>query len=187
MTRDDLFNTNAGIVRDVAESAAKTCPKAFLGIITNPVNSTLPIASEVFKNNECYDPKRIFGVTLLDVVRAQTFVSELKVILSNANFWFIAILEFGCCPNQSECGRRTFRSDHCPTIVPMSAQSSTHRCRNKGTQRANSRGRHGSCEGEGWCGKTIALSLVINYNMRIINVNLREIPGIRYSFNGPCC
>jgi len=63
MTRDDLFNTNAGIVRDVAEAAAKTCPKAFLGIITNPVNSTLPIASEVYKNNNCYDPKRLFGIT----------------------------------------------------------------------------------------------------------------------------
>ncbi|CAK5110499.1 unnamed protein product [Meloidogyne enterolobii] len=78
MTRDDLFNTNAAIVRDVAEAAAKACPNAFLSIITNPVNSNLPIASEVYKNNDCYDPKKIFGVTLLDVVRAQTFVSELK-------------------------------------------------------------------------------------------------------------
>ena len=49
MTRDDLFNTNAGIVRDLAEAAAKTCPKAFLAIITNPVNSTVPIACEVYK------------------------------------------------------------------------------------------------------------------------------------------
>lgn len=79
MTRDDLFNTNAAIVRDVAEAAAKACPNAFLSIITNPVNSNLPIACEVYKNNGCYDPKKIFGVTLLDVVRAQTFVSELKV------------------------------------------------------------------------------------------------------------
>lgn len=78
MTRDDLFNTNAGIVRDVAEVSAKTCPNAFFGLITNPVNSTLPIASEVYKNNNCYDPKRIFGITLLDIVRAQTFISELK-------------------------------------------------------------------------------------------------------------
>jgi len=78
MTRDDLFNTNATIVRDIAEAAAKVCPKAFMCIITNPVNSTVPVASEVFKNNDCYDPKRIFGVTLLDIVRAQTFVAELK-------------------------------------------------------------------------------------------------------------
>nr|CAD2176718.1 unnamed protein product [Meloidogyne enterolobii] len=47
MTNDDLFNTNAAIVRDVAEAAAKACPDAFLSIITNPVNSNLPIASEV--------------------------------------------------------------------------------------------------------------------------------------------
>ncbi|KAE9554492.1 hypothetical protein FO519_002303 [Halicephalobus sp. NKZ332] len=78
MTRDDLFNVNAGIVRDLSEAAAKICPKAFVAIITNPVNSTVPIAAEVYKNNGVYDPRRIFGVTTLDVVRAQAFVAELK-------------------------------------------------------------------------------------------------------------
>ncbi|KAI6236646.1 malate dehydrogenase [Aphelenchoides besseyi] len=78
MTRDDLFNTNAGIVRDLAEAAAKIAPKAFVAIITNPVNSTVPIVAEVYKNNDVYDPKRIFGVTTLDVVRAQAFVAEAK-------------------------------------------------------------------------------------------------------------
>lgn len=79
MSRDDLFASNAGVVRDIAEAAAKACPKAFLAIITNPVNSTVPIASEVYKNNGVYDPKRIFGVTSLDIVRAQAFIAELKV------------------------------------------------------------------------------------------------------------
>lgn len=79
MTRDDLFNTNAGIVRDLCDAAAKTCPKALIAIITNPINSTVPIACEVFRKNGVLDPKRIFGVTMLDIVRAQTFVSELKV------------------------------------------------------------------------------------------------------------
>jgi malate dehydrogenase len=78
MTRDDLFNTNAGIVRDLCDAAAKTCPKAFIAIITNPVNSTVPIASEVFRKNRVLDPKRIFGVTTLDIVRAQAFVAGLK-------------------------------------------------------------------------------------------------------------
>lgn len=78
MTRDDLFNTNASIVRDLCDAAAKHCPKAFIAIISNPVNSTVPIASEVFKKNNVYDPKRIFGVTTLDVVRANTFVAEAK-------------------------------------------------------------------------------------------------------------
>ncbi|RKP27242.1 malate dehydrogenase, NAD-dependent [Syncephalis pseudoplumigaleata] len=76
MTRDDLFNTNAGIVRDLATACAKTCPEAKILIIANPVNSTVPIVSEVFKQHNVYDPKRIFGVTTLDVVRASRFVSE---------------------------------------------------------------------------------------------------------------
>ena len=78
MTRDDLFNTNAGIVKTLAEAAAKACPKAHLLIISNPVNSTVPIVAEVLKKKGVFDPKRLFGVTTLDVVRASTFVSAVK-------------------------------------------------------------------------------------------------------------
>lgn len=76
MTRDDLFNTNAGIVRDLALAISKACPKALVGIITNPVNSCVPIASEVLKKAGTYDPNRIFGVSTLDVVRAQAFIGD---------------------------------------------------------------------------------------------------------------
>ena len=75
--------------------------QAFIALITNPVNSTVPIAIEVsggfvphqfykirsvqvLKNNGIDGRKRVFGVTTLDVVRAQAFVSELKVIRSRA-------------------------------------------------------------------------------------------------------
>ncbi|PWN92041.1 malate dehydrogenase [Acaromyces ingoldii] len=75
MTRDDLFNTNASIVRDLAKTAAKVAPKAHLLVISNPVNSTVPIVAEVFKKAGVYDPKRLFGVTTLDVTRASTFLS----------------------------------------------------------------------------------------------------------------
>ncbi|KAI0033510.1 NAD-malate dehydrogenase [Vararia minispora EC-137] len=67
---------NAGIVRDLATGIAKTAPKAFVLVISNPVNSTVPIVAEVFKKHGTYDPKRLFGVTTLDVVRASTFVAE---------------------------------------------------------------------------------------------------------------
>jgi malate dehydrogenase len=77
MTRDDLFKINAGIVKDLATAAAKFAPKAFMLIISNPVNSTVPIVAEVFKKHGIYDPKRIFGVTTLDIVRASAFVSGL--------------------------------------------------------------------------------------------------------------
>ena len=78
MTRDDLFNTNASIVRSLVEACAVNCPKAILAIISNPVNSTVPIASEVLKKKGVYDPNRVFGVTTLDVVRANAFIAEAK-------------------------------------------------------------------------------------------------------------
>ncbi|KAM7276190.1 hypothetical protein ACFE04_018056 [Oxalis oulophora] len=76
MTRDDLFKINAGIVRTLCEGVAKACPNAIVNLISNPVNSTVPIAAEVFKKAGTYDPKRLLGVTMLDVVRANTFVAE---------------------------------------------------------------------------------------------------------------
>ncbi|KAG6537414.1 malate dehydrogenase, glyoxysomal-like [Zingiber officinale] len=76
MTRDDLFNINAGIVKTLCEGVSKFCPMAIVNLISNPVNSTVPIAAEVFKKAGTYNPKRLLGVTTLDVVRANTFVAE---------------------------------------------------------------------------------------------------------------
>merc|ERR1712000_792683 len=70
MTRDDLFNTNASIVRDLAKAVAESAPEAKVLIISNPVNSTVPICAEVFKARGVYNPKTLFGVTTLDVLRA---------------------------------------------------------------------------------------------------------------------
>jgi len=78
MTRDDLFKVNAGIVKGLIEAVARNAPKALIGIITNPVNSTVPVAAEVLKKHGVYDPKKLFGVSTLDVVRAQTFIGQLK-------------------------------------------------------------------------------------------------------------
>lgn len=90
----DLFNTNASIVRDLAKACAEHAPDANILIIANPVsnsydrsgttnhiqqvNSTVPITAEVFKKAGVYNPKKLFGVTTLDVVRASRFISELK-------------------------------------------------------------------------------------------------------------
>ena len=76
MDRSDLFNINAGIVKNLVSSCADNCPKALIGIITNPVNTTVAIAAEVLKNKGVYDSARLFGVTTLDVIRSSTFVAE---------------------------------------------------------------------------------------------------------------
>ncbi|KAL9604147.1 MAG: hypothetical protein Q9219_000735 [cf. Caloplaca sp. 3 TL-2023] len=78
MTRDDLFNTNASIVRELAKAVADAAPEANTLVISNPVNSTVPICAEVFKSKGTYNPKRLFGVTTLDVVRASRFISQHK-------------------------------------------------------------------------------------------------------------
>jgi len=75
MTRDDLFNTNASIVQALVEGCAEFCPEAVIAIISNPVNSTVPIAAEVLKSKGVYNPAKLCGVTTLDVIRANTFVA----------------------------------------------------------------------------------------------------------------
>lgn len=42
--------------------------QAILNIISNPVNSTVPIAAETLKKLGVYDPRKVMGVTTLDVV-----------------------------------------------------------------------------------------------------------------------
>ncbi|KAJ2475340.1 hypothetical protein IWW56_005460 [Coemansia sp. RSA 2131] len=78
MTRDDLFKINAGIVKTLVEAIAQNSPKAFIAVISNPVNSTVPIAAEVLKAKGVFDARRLFGVTSLDVVRASRFVRDLR-------------------------------------------------------------------------------------------------------------
>ena len=75
MDRSDLFNVNAGIVKNLVQQVAKTCPKACIGIITN---TTVAIAAEVLKKAGVYDKNKLFGVTTLDIIRSNTFVAELK-------------------------------------------------------------------------------------------------------------
>ncbi|OCB88349.1 NAD-malate dehydrogenase [Sanghuangporus baumii] len=67
--------TNASIVRDLASAVARVSPEAHVLVISNPVNSTVPIVASVFEKAGVFDPRRVFGVTTLDVVRAARFVS----------------------------------------------------------------------------------------------------------------
>jgi malate dehydrogenase len=78
MDRSDLFKINAGIVKNLVSACADTCPNALIGIITNPVNTTVAIAAEVLKKKGVYNPARLFGITTLDIIRSSTFVAEVN-------------------------------------------------------------------------------------------------------------
>jgi len=78
MDRSDLFNINAGIVKNLVSACADNCPKALIGIITNPVNTTVAIAAGILKQKGVYNPARLFGITTLDIIRSNTFVAEVN-------------------------------------------------------------------------------------------------------------
>ncbi|WP_019616740.1 malate dehydrogenase [Psychromonas ossibalaenae] len=78
MDRSDLFNINAGIIKNLVGKVAQVAPEACIGIITNPVNTTVAIASEVLKEAGVYNKRKLFGITTLDVIRAEDFVAEKK-------------------------------------------------------------------------------------------------------------
>ncbi|PBL01752.1 malate dehydrogenase [Armillaria gallica] len=105
MTRDDLFNTNASIVRDLATAVGRVSPKAHILVISNPVNSTVPIVAKTLEKLGVFDPAHLFGVTTLDVVRAARFTAGIA----------------GVKPSDSVI---TVVGGHSgPTIVPLLSQS----------------------------------------------------------------
>ncbi|WMY96991.1 MAG: malate dehydrogenase [Arsenophonus sp.] len=76
--RSELLNINAKIIYNLIENVAQQCPEALIGIITNPINTIIPIAAQILKKFNAYNKNKLFGITTLDVIRANTFVAELK-------------------------------------------------------------------------------------------------------------
>merc|ERR1712232_384878 len=74
--RKDLLTINCNIAKGTVEACAKFCPNAVLGLIVNPVNSVVPAMCELWKKAGL-NPKKIVGITTLDVVRANKFVQEM--------------------------------------------------------------------------------------------------------------
>merc|ERR1712031_56282 len=74
--RKDLLNINCSIAKNIVEACAKYCPNAIVALIVNPVNSVVPAMTELWKQAGL-NPKKIVGVTTLDIVRANKFVQEI--------------------------------------------------------------------------------------------------------------
>ncbi len=72
MTREELLNINAGIVRDVAKAAAKASPKASFVIFANPMDAMCHVTLEATG----LPPNRIVGQGgMLDSARYRTFLA----------------------------------------------------------------------------------------------------------------
>ncbi|SEO23149.1 malate dehydrogenase [Paenibacillus sp. OV219] len=73
MSRDDLVNTNAGIVKSVCESVKATSPDAYIIILSNPVDAMTYVAYQALG----FPKHRVIGQSgVLDTARYCTFIAE---------------------------------------------------------------------------------------------------------------
>jgi malate dehydrogenase len=73
MSRDDLLNTNAGIVKSVSENVAKTSPNAIVIVVSNP----LDVMCYVVKKVTGFPRERVMGMAgVLDTARYRSFLAE---------------------------------------------------------------------------------------------------------------
>jgi malate dehydrogenase len=73
MSRDDLLNTNAGIVKQVSEQIKKTSPKAIIIVVSNPLDVMCYVAKEVTG----FPRDRVIGMAgVLDTARYRAFLAE---------------------------------------------------------------------------------------------------------------
>ena len=77
MSRDDLLNTNAGILNSVTEQAVAKSPKSILIVVSNPLDVMVYVALKV----SGFDRHRVIGMAgILDTARFRTFIAmELNV------------------------------------------------------------------------------------------------------------
>jgi len=73
MSRDDLLNTNAGIVKQVSEQIKSTSPNAILIVVSNPLDVMSYVAMKVTG----FPRERVLGMAgVLDTARYRAFLAE---------------------------------------------------------------------------------------------------------------
>jgi malate dehydrogenase len=73
MSRDDLLNTNAGIVKQVAEQIKRTSPNAIIIMVSNPLDVMAYVALKV----SGFPRERVLGMAgVLDTARYRSFLAQ---------------------------------------------------------------------------------------------------------------
>lgn len=83
MSRDDLMNTNSGIVKSCTEQAVAKSPKAIIIVVSNPLDVMTYVAWKV----SGFEKHRVMGMAgVLDAARFRTFIAmELNVSVEDVN------------------------------------------------------------------------------------------------------
>lgn len=77
MAQSRLFKENAKFIRDLASIFSIVVPNAMWAMITNPVNSLLPIVGGVLEAENKFNPNKVFAVTNATGLRASTFIGDI--------------------------------------------------------------------------------------------------------------
>lgn len=73
MSRDDLLNTNAGIMKSVCEQVKATSPNAIIIVVSNPLDVMCHVAKQVTG----FPRERVIGMAgVLDTARYRSFIAE---------------------------------------------------------------------------------------------------------------
>ena len=83
MSRDDLINTNAGIMKSVTEQVAKLSPDAVIIVVSNPLDAMCHVAFDA----SGFPKERVMGMAgVLDSARFRAFIAmELNVSVENTH------------------------------------------------------------------------------------------------------
>ncbi|EPY27222.1 malate dehydrogenase [Strigomonas culicis] len=74
--RDAALQATAPAMETVMRAVATGAPSAAIGIVSSPVNALTPLCAEYLRRENKFDPRKLFGVTTLDVIRARRLVAK---------------------------------------------------------------------------------------------------------------
>lgn len=71
LNKDKWFSINTEFIKKLAIKVSRVHPLPFFGIVTEPINTLVPMAAELQRSYGDHDPKKLFGITTIDMLRAQ--------------------------------------------------------------------------------------------------------------------
>ncbi|CAJ1014658.1 lactate/malate dehydrogenase, NAD binding domain/lactate/malate dehydrogenase, alpha [Leishmania shawi] len=73
--RDRVLKVAAPMARRIMDAVAASDAKGNIAVVSSPVNALTPLCAEFLKASGKFDPRKLFGVTTLDVIRTRKLVA----------------------------------------------------------------------------------------------------------------
>lgn len=101
----DVFLTNTNYIKNFAKTVSELRNIPFVGIATEPINTLVPIAAEIIRCSGDFSLNKLFGITGIDALRAQSLYAA------------------KCNLNANDCTVHVIGGHSAKTIVPLLSQA----------------------------------------------------------------